>query len=439
MAVLPSPYMSDAAADPIRVLIADDEPALRGALAELLAHEDHVVLIGSAGDADEAIELADDGQPDVALVDVKMPAGGGPRAAREIVRVSPATRVIALSAFEDRLTVLEMLRAGAVGYLVKGTGADEIVDSIERVMGGGASLSAEVIGGIVQELTSQLRREEIEQEQRDAARGEIERFMAGDGLSMVFQPIVDLRTREMVGGRGARALPLPPAAAPQRMVRRGRPARARRARWSSPPCVRPCGSLPGLPRDAYLSINCSHRAAVSRDLASLLALDAPRIVLEITEHEAVEDYDDAARRPSRRSARQGARVAIDDAGAGFASLRHTAADRARHREAGHLAHPRHRYRSGPLRARERPDVLRGGDGDDDGGRGDRDGGGTGDAARARRTARARGSSSRPRHPAEPGPGEPHAAQSVRRSIAHDEPVAPFVYCFISVATATASA
>ena len=143
------------------MLIADDEPAPRGALAELLAHEDGVVLIGTAGDADEAIQLADDARPDVALVDVKMPAGGGPRAAREIVRVSPATRVIALSAFEDRPTVLEMLRAGAVGYLVKGTGADEIVGSIERVMSGGASLSAEVMGGIVQELTSQLRREEI--------------------------------------------------------------------------------------------------------------------------------------------------------------------------------------------------------------------------------------------------------------------------------------
>ena len=142
MAVRPSPYMNHAATDPIRVLIADDEPALRGALAELLAHEDNVLLIGTAGDADEAIQLADDAQPDVALVDVKMPAGGGARAAREIVRVSPATRVIALSAFEDRPTVLAMLRAGAVGYLVKGTGADEIVGSIERVMSGGASLSA---------------------------------------------------------------------------------------------------------------------------------------------------------------------------------------------------------------------------------------------------------------------------------------------------------
>ena len=321
MAVLPSPYMSDASSDPIRVLIADDEPALRGALAELLAHEDHVILIGSAGDADEAIQLADDGQPDVALVDVKMPAGGGPRAAREIVRVSPATRVIALSAFEDRLTVLEMLRAGAVGYLVKGTGADEILDSIERVMGGGASLSAEVIGGIVQELTSQLRREEIEQEQRDAARGEIERFVAGDGLSMVYQPIVDLRTRDMVGVEALarfRSLPLrPPNEWFAEAVRHelGVPLELAAVRQAM-------RILPGLPDHAYLSINCSHRAAVSRDLASLLALDAPRIVLEITEHEAVEDYETLLEALEALRA-QGVRVAIDDAGAGFASMRHT--------------------------------------------------------------------------------------------------------------------
>lgn len=321
MAVLPSPYMSDAAADPIRVLIADDEPALRGALAELLAHEDHVILIGSAGDAEEAIQLADDGQPDVALVDVKMPAGGGPRAAREIVRVSPATRVIALSAFEDRLTVLEMLRAGAVGYLVKGTGADEILDSIERVMGGGASLSAEVIGGIVQELTSQLRREEIEQEQRDAARGEVERFVAGDGLSMVYQPIVDLRTRDMVGVEALarfRSLPLrPPNEWFAEAVRHelGVPLELAAVRQAM-------RILPGLPDHAYLSINCSHRAAVSRDLASLLALDAPRIVLEITEHEAVEDYETLLEALEALRA-QGVRVAIDDAGAGFASMRHT--------------------------------------------------------------------------------------------------------------------
>jgi DNA-binding NarL/FixJ family response regulator len=72
-------------------------------------------LIGTAGDADEAIAVAGDARPDVALVDVSMPAGGGARAAREIAVWSPDTPVFALSALEDRPTVLEMLRAGAVG------------------------------------------------------------------------------------------------------------------------------------------------------------------------------------------------------------------------------------------------------------------------------------------------------------------------------------
>ena len=303
------------------MLVADDEPALRGALAELLAHEDGVVLIGTASDADEAIEAAVNHQPDVAFVDVKMPAGGGEKAARGIVRVSPGTRVIALSAFEDRPTVLAMLRAGAVGYLVKGTGAEEIVGSIERVMAGGTSLSPEVIGGIVQELTSQLRKEEIEQEHLDARRGEIERFMAGDGLSMVFQPIMDLRTRSIVGMEALarfRSLPLRPpnewfAEAVQ--LELGVQLELTTVRQA-------LHSLPLIPSSTFLAVNCSHRAAVSRELASILSVEPGRVVVEITEHEAIEDYELLLPRLADLRA-SGVRVAIDDAGAGFASLRHT--------------------------------------------------------------------------------------------------------------------
>ena len=68
--------------DRIRVLVADDEPAVRAALAELIETEDTLELVGTAKDAQEAIELAIRERPDVALLDVKMPAGGGPRAAR---------------------------------------------------------------------------------------------------------------------------------------------------------------------------------------------------------------------------------------------------------------------------------------------------------------------------------------------------------------------
>ena len=99
--------MDAAEPDPIRVLLADDEPGLRVALSELLSHVERVELIGTAADAEEAIRIAEVGLPDVALVYVRMPEGGGPHAARGISRVSPATRVIALSAYEDRANVLE--------------------------------------------------------------------------------------------------------------------------------------------------------------------------------------------------------------------------------------------------------------------------------------------------------------------------------------------
>jgi EAL domain-containing protein (putative c-di-GMP-specific phosphodiesterase class I)/FixJ family two-component response regulator len=305
----------------VRVLIADDEPALRGALAELLHHEDRFELVGIAGDADEAIAMAESSRPDVALVDVKMPAGGGPRAAREIGRISPDTRVIALSAFEDRPTVLEMLRSGAVGYLGKGPPAEDILASISRVADGGTSLSIDVVGGIVHELTSQLRREEIEREQIETRRGEIRRFLDGEGLTMAFQPIVELATGGLVGYEALarfRSFPLRPP-----------------DQWFAEATALELGvqleleairhaltALPRIPRTAYLSVNCSHRAAMSPEIAGLLTPHGARLVVEITEHEQVDDYDELALALGELRA-NGLRIAIDDAGAGYASLRHT--------------------------------------------------------------------------------------------------------------------
>ena len=144
----------------IRVLIAEDEPTVREALGELIDGEVALRLVGAAADAEEAIRLAQEHRPDVALLDVKMPAGGGPRAAREIRATCPDTRVVALSAYEDRSTVLEMLRAGASGYLVKGTPAVEVVEAIRRSTRGQASLSAEVTADVIHELVGLLDRSE---------------------------------------------------------------------------------------------------------------------------------------------------------------------------------------------------------------------------------------------------------------------------------------
>jgi signal transduction histidine kinase len=148
------------AVERIRVLVAEDEEAVREALVDLLSSDAAIEVVGSAKDADEAIDMASISKPDVALVDVKMPGGGGARAAREIRANSPQTHVVALSAYEDRRTVLEMLRAGAVGYVVKGTSADEILRTIRRSLRGQGSLSVEVTADVIHELVALLDRSE---------------------------------------------------------------------------------------------------------------------------------------------------------------------------------------------------------------------------------------------------------------------------------------
>ncbi len=114
----------------IRVLVAEDAPVVRTALAALISADPGLELVGTAEDAVEAIELARVTRPDIAIVDVRMPGGGGSRATREILWHSPETRVLALSARPERDCVLEMQAAGAACYVLKGTPAQEILRTI---------------------------------------------------------------------------------------------------------------------------------------------------------------------------------------------------------------------------------------------------------------------------------------------------------------------
>jgi signal transduction histidine kinase len=144
----------------IRILVADDAPTIREALCDLLSSNEDIEVVGEAEDTDQAIALALRERPDVVLVDVKMPGGGGPRAAREILANLPGTKILALSAYEDRRTVLDMLREGAVGFVVKGTPAKELLDAVRRSAEGQGSLSAEITADVIQELSSLVERSE---------------------------------------------------------------------------------------------------------------------------------------------------------------------------------------------------------------------------------------------------------------------------------------
>jgi EAL domain-containing protein (putative c-di-GMP-specific phosphodiesterase class I)/DNA-binding NarL/FixJ family response regulator len=306
----------------IRVLIADDEPEVRGALAELIGAEDGLRIVAQAGDADEAASLASRTAPDVAIVDVKMPNGGGPRAAREILRLSPHTRVLALSAYEDRETVLAMLGAGAVGYLVKGTPPEDIVSAIGRAARGQTSVSSEVMSGVVDELTAQLRLAERRTTEVHERRERIRRAIDERRFTLVYQPIYRLRTKDVVGYEAlARFVDEPPRSPDVWFREAGEVGLGLELEVAATRMA--LDDLGRLPSEAYLSLNLSHRAALSRLMLDTLD-GAPlrRIVVEITEHERVEDYEELASALERLRGR-GARIAIDDAGAGFASLRHT--------------------------------------------------------------------------------------------------------------------
>src|SRR5262249_15727635 len=145
----------------IRVLIADDEPLMIDVISSLVEMQSDMELVGTASEADLAIALATQHQPDVALLDVKMD-GAAPRAARAIRSRSPRTEVVAFSAFDDKASVLEMLAAGASGYLVKGASAQDIVDAIRRTVSGKSALSVGVTADVIHELVTRLDAERSE-------------------------------------------------------------------------------------------------------------------------------------------------------------------------------------------------------------------------------------------------------------------------------------
>lgn len=118
---------------PIRVALADDDPVVRMALSAVVRDEPGLELVGAAEDTDGAVALAEAEDPDVIVVDLQMPGGGGGRATALILERTSA-RVVALSAHDDEAARLEMQRAGAVGYLVKGCSRDEIVSALRSAV-----------------------------------------------------------------------------------------------------------------------------------------------------------------------------------------------------------------------------------------------------------------------------------------------------------------
>ncbi len=136
----------------IRVLIVDDQLLLRQGLQTLLELESDLEIVGQAGDGQAALALVETKNPDVVLMDVRMPRLNGVQATKEIRENFPQTQVIILTTFDDDEYVFEGLRAGAMGYLLKDVSAEELTDAIRRVARGEALIQPSIARKVVSEF-----------------------------------------------------------------------------------------------------------------------------------------------------------------------------------------------------------------------------------------------------------------------------------------------
>ncbi|MFJ2257369.1 response regulator [Streptomyces sp. NPDC087844] len=154
-------------AAPARVVVADDQTVVREGIVMLLGLLPGIEVVGAAADGEEAVQLVAELDPDVVLMDLRMPRCDGAEATRRIRSEHPRTQVVVLTTFADDESLFPALRAGARGYLTKDADGDEIVRAVRSVLSGDAGLSP----GIQRRLLERLSEPEVAAPAQEAPDG----------------------------------------------------------------------------------------------------------------------------------------------------------------------------------------------------------------------------------------------------------------------------
>jgi EAL domain-containing protein (putative c-di-GMP-specific phosphodiesterase class I)/DNA-binding NarL/FixJ family response regulator len=296
------------------VVVVEDDPLFRSALIELIGIDPELQVVGFAGDAGEGAALVRSLRPAVCLCDVRIPGGGGELVAAEARRSAPETRVVALSACDDAGTIMGMIRAGAMSYIVKGSGGDEVLDGVHRAVRGQSSIPASAADAVGAELRGQ-------DEQSHSKVISLRHVLDHNLMRMVFQPVVDMQTRVPIAFEALCRVQSPPQRPPDM--------------WFADAAEQDLGlefelraiqlaleHLAHLPDRCPLHVNASPAVAVTPELATVFrGIEPGRIILEITEHTPIDDYPalTGALAPLRAA---GVLIGVDDAGSGFSSMSH---------------------------------------------------------------------------------------------------------------------
>src|ERR1017187_4098976 len=126
----------DAGAEAIRILIVDDHPIMRVGIAAIINAQPRMQVVGQVGTAGDAIRLFESLQPDLTLMDLRLPDGSGVETIRRICAISPKAKIIVLTTYEGDEDIHQALDAGARGYIIKGMQHDALVKALQRVHAG---------------------------------------------------------------------------------------------------------------------------------------------------------------------------------------------------------------------------------------------------------------------------------------------------------------
>ncbi|MDQ2714958.1 MAG: response regulator transcription factor [Chloroflexota bacterium] len=139
----------------VSVLVVDDQRLMRDGIASLLEIQEAITVVGTASNGQEAIEKASSLRPDVILMDVRMPVMDGVVATRQIRREVPSCRILMLTTFDDEAYIIDALRAGASGYLLKDLPAPDLASAVQAVYKGIYQLDPTVANKVIVSLSRQ--------------------------------------------------------------------------------------------------------------------------------------------------------------------------------------------------------------------------------------------------------------------------------------------
>ena len=140
----------------IRLLLVDDQDVVRIGIGAIISMDDHIEVIGTAADGEEAVYLVEQHKPDLVLMDLKMPVMNGIQATRLIKEKFPETKVLVLTTYDADEWVFDAIRAGAEGYLLKDSSREELLKGIMDVMEGKTAVDPNVAGKLFQHVKQNI-------------------------------------------------------------------------------------------------------------------------------------------------------------------------------------------------------------------------------------------------------------------------------------------